>query len=378
MTGHTKRSSHRMSTAAWLAALVMVVGACNSAATSNPTAAPSEAPTAATSEAPTSATSEAPSAAAQQYVIGLSNNVVGNGWRDEMNCSVKVQARVSGLVSKVVDASRNGSASDQAQDIRSLISAGVDAIIVNPGDTQALNSVIQEAAAKGIVVVAVDNSVTAPEAYVLTNDQTAYGQISGDWLFKQLDGKGTVLELRGSSGSSADTDRHAGIEAALADYPNIQLNSQFTDWSIAKASQIVTQALASGTQVDGIFTEGTGQVVWDAYTSADKPFVPTAVSDNNGDVAGPVSNPDIIAVAVSNPAVVGGAGVTAALNVLQGKPQDQVVKLTPVAWDSTTADGLAQMEAAYDSRLGPFYSTTTSIPGYTTFTKEDLLGCQGP
>jgi ribose transport system substrate-binding protein len=316
--------------------------------------------------------------ASDQFVIGLSNSVVGNGWRDEMNCSVKVQARVSGVVSKVVDASRNGSASDQVQDMRSLISAGVDAIVVNPADAQALNSVIAEAAAKGIVVVAVDSTVTAPEAYLMTNDQEAYGRISAEWVFKQLNGKGTVLELRGASGSSADTDRHNGFEAARANYPDIKVISQFTDWSIAKASQIITQLLASGTQVDGITTPGTGQVIWDAYTAAGKPFVPTAVSDNNGDLAGPITTEGVTAVAVSNPAVVGGAGVTVALNVLQGKSQDKVVKLTPVAWESTTSDGLAAIQAAYDSRLGPFYSTTVSIPDYTTFTKADLLGCEGP
>ena len=56
-----------------------------------------------------------PAAAATQYVIGLANNVVGNGWRDEMGCSVKAQAKASGLVSKVIDASANGSASDEIQ-----------------------------------------------------------------------------------------------------------------------------------------------------------------------------------------------------------------------------------------------------------------------
>jgi ribose transport system substrate-binding protein len=362
MAGHVERKTRWLTFAAGLAILAVATAACTTAASPGTSGEPSQ----------------APSGAAGQYVIGLSNNVVGNGWRDEMNCSVKVQAKKSGLVAKVVDASRNGSASDQAQDIRSLISAGVNAIVVNPADTQALNSVIAEAAAKGIVVVAVDNSVTAPEAYIVTNDQTKYGELSGDWIFKQLNGKGTVLELRGASGSSADTDRHAGFEAARANYPDIQVNSQFTDWSIAKASQILTQALASGAPVDGIFTPGTGQVVWDAYTAANKPFVPTGVSDNNGDVGGPAGDPTKIAVAVSNPAVVGGAGVTVALNVLQGKSQDKVVKLTPVAWDSTTEEGMAAMKAAYDSRLGPYYSTATEIPGYTTFTKEELLGCEGP
>jgi len=371
MRGRTRRMGRGLSLVASLAALAVVGTACSSA-TTTPT--PATTPTA----GPSVAVTAAPTAAPKQYVIGISDNVIGNGWRDELTCSVKVQARLSGLVSKVVDASRNGSASDQVQDMRSLISAGVNAIVVDPADSQALNPVIAEAKAQGIVVVSVDSTVTSTDAYDLTNDQTAYGQLSAEWVFKQLNGKGTVLELRGASGSSADTDRHAGFQAALAKYPNIKVISQFTDWSIAKASQIITQELASGTEIDGITTPGTGQVIWDAYTAAKKPFVPTAVSDNNGDLAGPVTTQGVTAVAVSNPAVVGGAGVTVALNVLQGKAQDKVVKLTPVAWDSTTADGLAQIKAAYDDRLGPFYSTTVSIPNYTTFTKADLLGCQGP
>jgi ribose transport system substrate-binding protein len=216
MKERTGRKGRGWSLAAILAVVAVVGGACSS---STATTAPTTAPTTGPVTAPTTA----PSAAPKQYVIGISNNVVGNGWRDEMNCSIKVQARVSGMVSKVVDASRNGSASDQVQDIRSLISAGVNAIIVNPADSQALNSVIAEAAAKGIIVVAVDSTVTAPEAYLMTNDQTAYGQLSGEWLFKQLNGKGTVLELRGASGSSADTDRHAGFEAARAKYPDIKV-----------------------------------------------------------------------------------------------------------------------------------------------------------
>jgi ribose transport system substrate-binding protein len=318
-----------------------------------------------------------PAAAATQYVIGLANNVVGNGWRDEMGCSVKAQARAAGLVSKVIDASANGSASDEIQAIRSLISAGVNAIIVNPANAQALNPVIAEAHAKGIVVVSVDSTVTAPEAYNFTNDQTAYGRISGEWLVHQLNGNGTILELRGAAGSSADTDRHAGFEKAVSGHPGIKVVSVFTNWSIATASQQVTQELASGAKIDGIFTPGTGQVVWNAYKAANKPFVPTAVSDNNGDLAG-FQIPGATFIAVGNPAVVGGGGVTVALNVLQGKPQDKVVAFTPTAWDSTTPDGLAAIKAAWDSRYGDYYSTMTSIPDYTTFTKADLLACQGP
>jgi ribose transport system substrate-binding protein len=156
------------------------------------------------------------------------------------------------------------------------------------------------------------------------------------------------------------------------------VTSEFTGWSVATASQDVAQLLASGTTINGIYTSGTGQAVWSAYLAASAPYVPTAVSDNDGDLEGPATGTSGPAVVVSNPAVVGGGGVTVALNVLEGKSQAKSVLLKPTVWSSTTASGLASIKAGYNPRLGPYYSTDTSIPGYTTFTPGQLLLCQGP
>ena len=153
----------------------------------------------------TAAASQA--SAAGNYVVGVSNTLIGNGWREEMVCSIKAEALASGVVSKVVLANRNGGPSEQIADLRNLISAGVNAIIVNPSDRKALKSVIKQAASRGIVVVAVDQAVSAPEAYVLTNDQVAYGRKGAEALFKKLGGKGNVVEMRGIDGVPADADR---------------------------------------------------------------------------------------------------------------------------------------------------------------------------
>ena len=152
------------------------------------------------------------SAADGKFTIGVSNTLIGNGWREEMVCSIKAEALASGVVSKVVLANRNGGPSEQITDLRNLISAGVNAIIVNPSDRKALNSVIKQAASRGIVVVAVDQAVSAPEAYVLTNDQVAYGRKGAEALFKKLGGKGNVVEMRGIDGVPADADRHEGFQ----------------------------------------------------------------------------------------------------------------------------------------------------------------------
>src|ERR1700743_2964134 len=81
--------------------------------------------------------------AADQYVVGVSNTLIGNGGREEMVCSVKAEALASGKVSKVILANRNGGPSEQIADLRNLISAGVNIIIVNPSDRKALDPVIK-------------------------------------------------------------------------------------------------------------------------------------------------------------------------------------------------------------------------------------------
>src|SRR5947209_15261635 len=92
---------------------------------------------------------QTPAAAADKYVVGVSNTLFGNGWREEMICSIKAEAEASGKVSKVVVANRNGGPSEQIADIRNLISAGANVIIINPSDRDALKPVIKQAADKG-------------------------------------------------------------------------------------------------------------------------------------------------------------------------------------------------------------------------------------
>src|SRR5262245_52090582 len=112
----------------------------------------------------------APVYAAGPYTIGVSNTVQGNGWREEMICSIKAQALASGEVSSLNIAHRNTDAAGQLEDIRNLISAGVNAIIVNPSDPAGILPALKEATAAGITVVVVDQSVDDAEIYTLQNN----------------------------------------------------------------------------------------------------------------------------------------------------------------------------------------------------------------
>lgn len=321
------------------------------------------------------------SAADKKFIVGVSNTLIGNGWREEMICSIKAQALASGVVSKVILANRNGGPPEQISDMRNLISAGANAIIVNPSSRDALDPVIKQAAAKGIVVVAVDQGVNAPEAYVLTNDQVAYGRLGATWLFEQLHGKGSVVEMRGIDGVPADADRHAGFTEALKNYPGITVvAAPFTGWALNTSSKQIRDLIASGKQIDGVWTSGLDAVVPDAYHTAGKKFVPVVGADNNAFLGQLVDwkADGLTGAAVTNPASVGGAGLAVALDVLQHKEQPHVIKLTPEVWDNTTDANTDKLKAAHNPKLDPYYGVATQVAPYTTYTTEQIVACQGP
>lgn len=314
----------------------------------------------------------------KKYVVGVSNTLTGNGFREEMICSIKAQAKASGIVSKVVIANRTTDPSGQIADVRNLISAGVNVIVMNPSDRSALDAVIKQATDKGIVVVTVDQGVTSTTAYQLYNNQVKYAQLGADWLFKQLGGKGNVVEMRGINGVSADADRHQGFTATLANYPNIKVVKEtFTNWSLDPAAQQIKDILGSGLKVDGIWTSGIDSTVVDQYVTAKKPFVPVIGADNNafiGQLAN-LKSQGLAGAAVTNPATVGGAGLALGLDVLQGKTEPHLTNLDPVIWDNQSSTGLTELQNHYDPKLDAYYGVSYQVAPWTTYTKADLIAC---
>lgn len=317
-----------------------------------------------------------------KYVVGVSNTLTGNGWREEMICSIKAEAKVSGVVSKVIVANRTTDAAGQIADIRNLISSGANVIVINPSDRDALNPVIKQATDKGIVVVAVDQAVSESSAYVVTNDQVAYGKLGAEWLAKQLNGKGNIIEMRGINGVPADTDRHQGLTTALANYPNIKVVKQtFTNWSLDPAAQQIRDIFSSGVAFNGVWTSGIDSTVVDSFQAAGRPFVPIVGADNNKFVQelATLKSAGLIGAAVTNPPPIGGAGLSVGLAVLQKKQTyDHTIHLTPQVWDNTTADGVARLQSTYDSSLDPYYSVAFDVKPYTHYSKADLIACAGP
>ncbi len=317
---------------------------------------------------------------AAAYTIGVSNTVQGNGWREEMICAIKAQALASGKVASLNIAHRNTDAAGQLEDLRNLIAAGVDAIVVNPSDPAGIGAALKEATDAGIVVVAVDQTVNEPSAYIVSNNQEEYAYLGAKWLFEQIGGSGDVIYMRGAAGASADSDRDKGFKKALAEFPDVKVAQEtFTGWQQDQGKQQILDYIATGVPFDGIWTSGIDNVIVDALVESQVDLVPVVGADNAGFVGQLNSVEGLEGAAVTNPGSIGGAGVTLALQILDGeKPAEQTVLVHPELWENVTEEGRAKLAAAADPALDPEWPVSISIPDWTTYTKEQIIACRGP
>jgi len=240
--------------------------------------------------------------------------------------SANAQYMKQGLTKDLVIVSSDVDVQGQAQQIRNLINRGVNAIIVDPNSPSALNPVIKEATDKGIVVISVDQEVTAPSAVNVVINQTDWAKISMQWLAQQLNGKGNIVIINGIAGAPANEARYNGVKQVLSQYPNIKvLNVVNANWDEATGQQKMAAILASQPNIDGIWSQdGMAQGALQAIIAANPGKWPIMVGEAR---VGYLqlwhqviqTRPNFTSFGVDNPPGAGASGLRVALDLLQGK-----------------------------------------------------------
>ncbi|XFF72007.1 substrate-binding domain-containing protein [Capnocytophaga leadbetteri] len=112
----------------------------------------------------------------------------------------------------------------QIADIEWFIEQKVDVLVVSPNESEACTPVIEKAYQQGIPVILVDRKIATESytAYVGANNYQI-GKEAGLYAIGVLKGKGNIVEVRGTKGSTSDAERHKGFVDALAKAPEIQI-----------------------------------------------------------------------------------------------------------------------------------------------------------
>jgi ribose transport system substrate-binding protein len=202
----------------------------------------------------------------------------------------------------------------------------VDAIIIDPNSNTGLNEVFKEASDAGILVIALDQEVSAPEAINVVIDQTEWARMSAKWLCDQLGGKGNVVVINGVSGAPGNEMRYDGVKEVFAKYPDIKVvNVLNANWDQATGQKQMADVLASGTKIDGVWSQdGMARGALQAVTAANPAKWPVMVGEARSgylklwnDTL--KTNPNFVSYGVVNPPGTAGSALRVAIRLLQGR-----------------------------------------------------------
>jgi ribose transport system substrate-binding protein len=118
-------------------------------------------------------------------------------------------------------------------------------------------------------------------------------------------------------------------------------------------------------------------VIVDAMLEAEVDLVPIVGADNAGFVQQLLEVEGLEGAAVTNSAAVGGAGVTLALQILNGEaPAERITLTEPEIWANDNDEGVAQLEEANDPDIEPTWPLQYTLEGWTDYSKEDIIACE--
>lgn len=297
--------------------------------------------------------------------IALANSFIGNSWRLEMENSYRAALGMEPYRSQVFGQVYNSSndLSAQAQQLSNLVSADVDAILIDSASPTGLNGVVRQAVKRGILVVSFDNIVTAQGALQVNTDQFKFGKDLAAWLTKKLKGKGNIIMVTGVPGTFVDVQRTAGGMSVFSKHPGIKVVNKFAgQWDSGIAQRQTAAVLPSLPKIDGIWAQGGTDGILKAFAAAGRPLPPTAGESENGFrkfMSGAMNGHKLPGYSIGQPTYLVLIALELARRILRHEyPRKNVTIPFPTATTDSVKVGKTVFPDLQDSFFTPFSDTT--------------------
>jgi ribose transport system substrate-binding protein len=135
---------------------------------------------------------------APPWKFAISLPGVGNSWIVQMLEETKHEVSRHNEISKLIIVDAEWNPAKQVADLEDVLTKNPDVIIVAPVTPTSASAVIDKIAARGIVVIIAGMSAgTSAYTTNLLSGGEPFGKVGGDFLVKELKGKGNVWMFRG-------------------------------------------------------------------------------------------------------------------------------------------------------------------------------------
>lgn len=193
-------------------------------------------------------------AMAKDIQVGVSMALFDDNFLTIVRTAIQKEMQKEGVKGQVEDA--KGDVSQQLQQVQNFIGQGVDAIIVNPVDTNAVKPIMDQATRANVPLIFVNRrpaaELTGKMAYVGSDSELA-GRLQMEALAKAMNGKGNVAILLGDLANESTRERTKGVEAVVAKYPDIKIiQKQTAKFMRNDAVDVVSNWMTAGDDINAI------------------------------------------------------------------------------------------------------------------------------
>jgi ribose transport system substrate-binding protein len=272
--------------------------------------------------------------------IGLSISTLNNPFFVTLRNGAQQAAKKEGA--KLIIADAQNDAATQQDDVQNFVTQQVDAILINPVDSEAVVPAVQAANQANIPVIALDRGASGGKLETLiASDNVEGGRMAAKELI-QLVGSGPVAQLEGIPGTSPTRDRGQGFEEVINAQDAVQLvSSQTANFLRTEGLNVTENILQSNPGIKGIFAQNDEMAMGAVRALGGRAGSEVKIVGFDGieDALKAIQAGKMNATIAQQPDKIGSLGVENAMKVVDGKSVDKNI---PVQVKLVTKENVSQ------------------------------------
>ena len=247
--------------------------------------------------------------------------------------SIQATTEKNGMV--FLSADGQNDINKQVAAVEDLLAKGIDALLLNPLDPNALVGVTKAAKAANIPVFIIDSSIDPSADFVTTiqSNNLANGELAGEWVAKKFGSKKmNIALLSGNAGNPVGRTRKQGLlqgitEEQLRSLGYIDLNVEtqaYTNWSYAGGLKAMEDILVAHPDINVVITESDvcvlGAIKAIAQAGKTNDILIAAAADGQKEAIKYIMDTDFYGcTAMNSPVQIGKNAVEYAIQYMNGK-----------------------------------------------------------
>lgn len=264
--------------------------------------------------------SETPSQTESKGKIGLVISTLNNPFFVTLKEGAEEKAAQLGYELVVLDSQDDSSR--ELSNVEDVLQQGIDVLLINPVDSDAVVNAVKLANDKNIPVITLDRSASGGDVKVhIASDNVVGGKMAAEFIIQQLNGKGKVVQLQGIPGASAARDRGKGFEEAIKASEIELIASQPADFDRQKGLSVMENILQAQPEIDAVFCQNDEMALGalQAIEASEREGILVVGFDATDDAVKAVEEGKLAATIAQMPEVIGSMGVEYAHKIMSGE-----------------------------------------------------------